>query len=443
MRTLIAQFTLFSLLLASGTAHADLQYNLTSGVTPISHDIYNLHMSVIWLCVVIGLIVFGTLAHILIYHRKSLGVTPAKFHENTRLELFWTIIPILILISLAVPGTRVLSHLRDESKPDLTIKITGFQWKWKYDYIENGINFFSNLSTPIEQRLGKAPKGINYLREVDHPLVVPIHKKIRFLVTSNDVIHSWWVPELGVKQDAVPGFINENWARINRPGTYRGQCAELCGINHAFMPIVVIAMTENDYNNWVKSITTPATTVPTAVQTAPAAPSPTSKPTAAPEKTQTPPPQQVSQQKPNVSATTQTTSQASVTSAKPTTAPTQTPTNTQVPGATPHTSNLNELIEHGKSIFLNTCSACHQPDGSGLPPTYPNLITSPVTNGPVDKHIHTVVFGVPGTAMQAFGQQFSPEDIAAVITYERNEIAHRKGDIVQPADIVAAEKSGG
>lgn len=351
----------------------------------------------------------------MLHHRKSLGAKPAQFHENLLLEIVWTIIPIIILISLAIPGSRVLMHMRDESNPDLTIKVTGFQWKWKYDYIDQNISFFSNLSTPFDERLGKAPKNPNYLREVDHPLVVPIHKKIRFLVTSNDVIHSWWVPDFGVKQDAVPGFINENWTRIERPGTYRGQCVELCGVNHAFMPIVVIALSEKEFDDWVAK---QKGQQPGAAQAAPAA---------------------------QAAAIPATTKPAVATKTKPgKTAPVATAPTTAAATATPAVKQytLDELIARGKTIFLNTCAACHQPNGQGMPPTFPNLITSPIVNGPVAKHIHTVVFGVPGSAMQAFGQQFSPDDIAAVITYERNEIGSKKGDIVQPADIIAAEKAG-
>lgn len=245
------QSTLFALVAASSAIYADTTLNLTQGVSPISHDIYDLHMTVFWICVVIGVVVFGAMFYSMIYHRKSRGAKPADFHSHTWLEMGWTILPALILILMAVPATKVLLKMNNNDKEELTIKITGYQWKWHYEYLEDNLSFFSNLSTPIDQMQNKAPKGKYYLREVDHPIVVPIHKKIRFLITSNDVNHAWWVPDLGVKRDAISGFINEAWTKIDKPGTYRGQCAELCGINHAYMPIVVIAVTEQSYKDWV------------------------------------------------------------------------------------------------------------------------------------------------------------------------------------------------
>ena len=238
---------LLSMLLTTGQALAAAdgwQMNMYRGVTPLSRDMYDLHMVAIVICAVIGVVVFGVMFYALFHHRKSKGHIPATFHTNTRLELIWTIIPFLILVGLAIPATKVLVRLEDSSQSDVTIKIVGYQWKWQYQYLDQGISFFSNLSTPYAQIHNQQPKGEWYLLEVDNPLVVPINKKIRFIVTSNDVIHSWWVPELGVKRDAIPGFMHESWARIEKPGTYRGQCTELCGINHGFMPIVVKAVTQ-------------------------------------------------------------------------------------------------------------------------------------------------------------------------------------------------------
>lgn len=232
-------------------AFADYQLNMPRGVTPISHDIYNLHMTIFWICVAIGIVVFGVMIYSMIKHRKSLGHTPATFHGSTKIELIWTIIPFLILIVMAVPATIVLIRMDDDKKPDINIKITGYQWRWQYEYLDYGISFFSNLATPIAQTQNQQAKNPWYLLEVDHPLILPVHKKVRFLVTSNDVIHAWWVPDLGIKRDAIPGFIHEAWARIDTPGTYRGQCAELCGLNHAYMPIVVIAVPEDQFNQWV------------------------------------------------------------------------------------------------------------------------------------------------------------------------------------------------
>lgn len=227
------------------------QMNMYKGVTPISHDIYNLHMIAIYVCAGIGIVVFGAMLYALIYHRKSRGHEAAVFHENFTLELIWSIIPFIILVALAVPATQVLIKMNDDSKSDLTIKVVGYQWKWQYQYLEKDVSYFSVLSTPYAQINNKEPKNLWYLLEVDKPLVVPINKKIRFLVTSNDVIHSWWVPELGIKRDAIPGFMHEAWAKIEKPGTYRGQCAELCGINHGFMPIVVKAVTESEFEKWL------------------------------------------------------------------------------------------------------------------------------------------------------------------------------------------------
>ncbi len=227
--------------------------NMSPGVTPISHDIYRLHMLVFWICVAIGAIVFSTLIYTLIRYRKSRGVEAAQFHEHTALEITLAIIPFLILIAIAIPATRVLIRMDDKSNADLTIKVTGYQWKWRYDYLDQGISFFSLLATPKEELQNTAPKNPWYLLAVDHPLVVPIHKKIRFLFTSNDVIHAWWVPALGIKRDTLPGFINEAWAIIEKPGIYRGQCAELCGTNHAFMPIVVQAIDVAQFTRWVRA----------------------------------------------------------------------------------------------------------------------------------------------------------------------------------------------
>lgn len=254
MRLIKLIFSAIALSVGTLSAFADAKlssFNLMPGVTPISRDIYDLHMTIFWICVAIGVLVFSVMFYSLFMHRKSRGVKPATFKAHAKLEIFWAIIPFLILVIMAIPATKVLVRMDDTAQPDVNIKVTGYQWKWKYDYLDEGISFYSNLSTPQDQLQNKAPKDEHYLREVDKPIVVPIHKKIRFLVTSNDVIHSWWVPELGIKRDAIPGFIYEAWARIDKPGVYRGQCAELCGINHAFMPIVVIAVSEQDYQKWV------------------------------------------------------------------------------------------------------------------------------------------------------------------------------------------------
>jgi len=234
-----------------GIAGADYTLNMTQGVTAISRDMYRLHMTIFWICVAIGIGVFSVMFYAIIHHRKSRGVTAAHFHENTTVEIIWTIIPLLILAGMAVPATKVLFRMSDTTDSDLTVKITGYQWRWEYEYMGTGVRFLSNLLTPMEQVNNRDVKNPHYLREVDNPLVLPMGKKIRFLTTASDVIHSWWVPALGIKKDAIPGSINEAWAHIDHPGVYRGQCAELCGINHGFMPIVVEVKSAQDFEAWL------------------------------------------------------------------------------------------------------------------------------------------------------------------------------------------------
>ena len=348
------------------------QMNMYRGVTPISHHIYNLHMIAIAICAVIGAVVFGVMLYSIIHHRKSKGYIPATFHTNTRLEFVWTLIPFLILLGLAFPATRTLVKMEDDSKPELTIKIVGSQWKWRYEYLDQGINFYSNLSTPYAQIQNKQPKGEWYLLEVDKPLVLPINKKIRFLVTSSDVIHSWWVPELGVKRDAIPGFLHESWARISKPGVYRGQCTELCGVYHGFMPIVVNAVTESEFEQWVAKQ------------------------------------QQLM----------------------------------KVPHDAPKVMSRDKLLSYGKLRYEQVCAPCHQVDGTGIPPMFPALKGSSVAVGyPVSRHIALILNGVTGTAMQAYQEQLSDEDLAAIITYERNAWGNKTNDQVQPSDVAAVRKS--
>jgi cytochrome c oxidase subunit 2 len=239
------------LLFGAGDALAEFPLNLVKGVTDISHKVYDLHMLIFIICVVVCVGVFAVLIYSIMTHRKSRGAVPATFHESTTVEIIWTTIPFLILVGMAIPATKTLLALEDTRDADMSIKITGYQWKWKYDYLDDDISFFSVLTTPRDQIEGDAPKDDTYLMDVDNPVVVPINKKIRFLITSNDVIHSWWVPDLGWKQDAVPGFINDAWTELKQPGTYRGKCAELCGKDHGFMPVVLIAKTEDDYAQWV------------------------------------------------------------------------------------------------------------------------------------------------------------------------------------------------
>lgn len=230
---------------------ADWEVNMTEGVTAISRSIYGLHMTIFIICVVIGVLVFGVMFYSIIMHRKSRGVEPRQFHESTLVEIAWTTIPFLILVVMAIPATKTLIDIYNTDEAEVDIKITGYQWKWQYEYLGEDISFFSSLETPKEQIYNVRNKDNNYLLEVDEPLVLPIGKKVRFLVTAADVIHSWWVPAFAVKRDAIPGFINEAWTNIDRPGIYRGQCAELCGKGHGFMPIVVDARTPEDYEKWL------------------------------------------------------------------------------------------------------------------------------------------------------------------------------------------------
>jgi cytochrome c oxidase subunit II len=354
-------------------ANAAYQLNMTSGVTPISHAIYDLHMLSFWICVAIAVVVFGVMLYSLVKHRKSTGAKPATFHEHTTVEIIWAVIPFFILVAMAIPATKVLIMMDDTKNADVNIKITGSQWRWRYDYVDEGFGFLSNLSTTEQQIQGEVPKDEHYLLEVDKPLVVPINKKIRFLVTAGDVIHSWWVPALGVKRDAVPGFIHESWAVIEKPGTYRGQCAELCGKGHGFMPIVVEAKTQADYDQWL-----------------------------------------VDQRGARVAES----------------------------AAAERAWTKQELLEKGEKTFLTYCSVCHQSTGLGMPPTFPALKGSPVASVPAAKsrHINTVLHGVQGTAMVAYGSQLSDVDLAAVITYERNAWGNNTGDVIQPKEIRQARE---
>jgi cytochrome c oxidase subunit II len=253
-KQLSAGVTLATLGLES--AHADYALNLMQGVTKVSNDIYDLHMLILWICVFIGIAVFGTMFYSIYHHRKSKGHKAANFHENTTVEIIWTIIPTLILIGMAIPATKAMIELDDVQKSDMSIKVTGKQWYWDYEYLGSGIHFESHLDAASEKahRDGSDPHSVpHYLLNVDNPLVVPVGKKIRFVFTAADVIHSWWVPDLGWKKDANPGFINEAWTQVDKPGVYRGQCTELCGRDHGFMPIVVIAMEQGDYDKWVQT----------------------------------------------------------------------------------------------------------------------------------------------------------------------------------------------
>lgn len=234
---------------------AVLQMNFQPPVTQIAQQIYDLHNLMLIICLVIFLAVFGVMFYSILKHRKSLGHKSASFHESTSVEIAWTVVPFIIVIGMALPATKTVVAMKDTSNADITIKVTGMQWKWGYDYLNgegSGISFLSNLSTPHEQIVDSTKvKNDNYLIEVDNPMVVPVNKKVRIITTANDVIHSWGIPAFGVKQDAIPGFVRDTWFKAEKVGTYRGQCVELCGKDHAFMPIVVNVLSEADYKTWV------------------------------------------------------------------------------------------------------------------------------------------------------------------------------------------------
>ena len=255
---------LFMSVIAMAAGGEASSINMTPGVTELGREVYDLHMIILWICVAIGVAVFGVMFYSIIFHRKSRGVTPATFHESTTVEIAWTVVPFFILIAMAVPATTTLLTLYDTDDSELDILITGYQWKWKYEYLnEEGenVSFFSNLRTPQAEIYNDEAKGEYYLLEVDEPLVLPVDTKVRFLVTANDVIHSWWVPALAVKRDAIPGFINETWARPTEQGIYRGQCSELCGKSHGFMPIVVNVVSKEEYGEWIAAKQSEATEV--------------------------------------------------------------------------------------------------------------------------------------------------------------------------------------
>ena len=241
---------------AGATANAAYDVDILPPASPIAQQIYDLHWAIMWVCVVIFVVVFGAMFYSILKHRKSVGAKAAHFHENTTIEVIWTIIPFLILVGMAYPATKTVLDMKDASNPDLTIKVTAYQWAWEYDYLQDGVKFNSLLSTPraqIEEWHRKGTdKNPDYLLEVDNPMVVPAGKKVRLLVTANDVIHGWYVPQLGVNQYGIPGFVKDTWFKADKPGVYRGQCSQICGKEHGFMPIVVVAKAPEEYAAWVK-----------------------------------------------------------------------------------------------------------------------------------------------------------------------------------------------
>ena len=232
-------------------ANGEPKFTFQTPQTIVAHQIYDLHTIILGICILIAVVVFGIMFYAIVRHRRSVGHQAKQFDNNKPAQIIWTVIPCLIVVGMAFPATRTVMAMKDTSDPDITIKVTGYQWKWRYDYLGEDVSFYSDLSTPRDQIENQAPKGENYLLEVDNPMVVPVGKKVRILVTANDVIHSWWLPAFGVKQDAIPGFVRDSWFKVDTPGVYRGQCAELCGKEHGFMPIVVEALPEEKYRTWL------------------------------------------------------------------------------------------------------------------------------------------------------------------------------------------------
>lgn len=360
---------------ASSQVSAAWELNMPVGVTEISRQTHNLHMIIIIICVVIGIVVYGALVWSLFKYRKSKGAKSASWHESTTVEIIWTVIPFLILIGMAIPATQVLRDIYDTSDSELDIMVTGYQWRWQYEYLGDegeNVSFFSNMSTPQEQIDNLTDKGENYLLEVDEPLVIPVDTKVRFLITAADVIHSWWIPEFALKKDAVPGFINESWVNVEEPGTYRGQCTELCGRDHGFMPVVVEVVEQEAFDAWYED-----------------------KREAAAELAE------LANQE----------------------------------------WSLDELVERGENVYRTFCMACHQEDGTGMPPAFPGLVDSDSIAGPIEDHVDIVLNGVSGTSMAAFGGQLSPVDLAAVVTYERNAWGIDSGEMVTPVEILEMQSA--
>ncbi|MBY5947111.1 cytochrome c oxidase subunit II [Photobacterium rosenbergii] len=358
-------------------AQAEVQpmpLNMTQGVTEVSQRVFDLHMTIFYICVVIGLVVFGVMFWSIIHHRKSKGAVAASFHESTKVEILWTVIPFVILIIMAVPATKTLLAMEDTSQADMTIQVTGSQWKWHYSYFGEDVEFFSLLATSPAQIANEREKRSNYLLEVDRPLVLPIGKKVRFLITSQDVIHSWWVPDFAVKKDANPGFINEAWTRIDEPGIYRGQCAELCGKDHGFMPVVVIAKPQAEYEEWLQAT-------------------------------------KVAQQQAREEEQRLLSMQMDM-------------------------DELMTLGEQVYNTRCAMCHQANGQGIPGAFPGLAGQGLSVDPSAKLE-HISIVVHGKQGTAMQAFGPQLSLKELAAVITYERNAWDNNTGDTVQAAEVQA------
>lgn len=393
-------------------AYTGERYNLPRGVTEISREVFGLHMLIFWVCVAIAVVVFGAMFYSVFAHRRSVHPKPADFHESTLVEIIWTAIPFVILIAVAIPAAGTLIKMEDTRNAEISIKITGYQWKWHYDYLGEDVKFFSTLAA-ASNRARQLGSGIdpntveNYLVDVDNPLVLPADTKVRFLVTANDVIHAWWVPAFAVKKDAIPGYVNETWAKIDEPGIYRGVCAELCGRDHGFMPIVVKVLPKPEYEVWLasqKSGTEVAAAEPTTATDA--------APLAAAPATATPAPPAGDVAPVELAAATAAAAPAAASGA-----------------------SKAQLMAAGEKVFNANCVACHQASGAGIPPAFPSLHGSAVIRGPADAQIAQVLKGK--NIMPPFSH-LSDADIAAVTSYTRNSWGNSSG-LVQ-AEQVAAQR---
>jgi cytochrome c oxidase subunit 2 len=374
----LAKASRWASLALPGVAFADgeAKFGFQTPQTLVAHQIYDLHFVVLVICIAIALGVFAFMFYAILRHRRSVGHQAKQFSDNKALTILWTAIPLLIVVGLAFPATRTVIAMKDTSSPDMTIKITGYQWKWRYDYLGQNVSFYSDLSTSRDQIENQAPKGENYLLEVDNPLVVPVGKKVRILITANDVIHSWWVPAFGVKQDAIPGFVRDSWFKVDMPGVYRGQCAELCGKEHGFMPIVVEALPEEKYRTWLAE-------------------------------------QQAKDKAVTVAAT-------------------------AAAGKTYTLDELKSEGEKAYGRSCVACHQANGQGLPGAFPALAHgaITTGPIA-GHVDIVMNG---SKKNPAMAAWKDQLSDVELAAVITYERNAFGNTMGDMVQPGEIAAARK---
>jgi cytochrome c oxidase subunit 2 len=418
-------------LIASTVVNAEYRLNFQDPVTEVARDIYGLHMLIFWICVAIFVGVFGVMFYSIFKHRKSKNYQASQFSHSTKVEIIWTIIPFLILVVMAIPATTVLIKMEDTTKSDLTIKITGYQWKWGYEYIGTDVSFYSTLSTPREQidQFGATENielGENYLLETDNHLIVPSGRKIRALITANDVIHAWWIPAFGTKKDAIPGYINELWFNVDegKEGIYRGQCAELCGKDHAYMPIVVEVVTGEEFDQWLAAANGGDESGDSQIEEQAQAEEAAANEGEVAENDSSAEDAQNGAQSSEENSEENSEGSESEAEAEQVSAKTWT---------------QEQLMTKGQEVS-SVCVACHGAEGKGVAGVFPAIAASPIATGPIDDHINIVMFGKAGTAMAAFASQLNDEELASVITYQRNAFGNDTGDVVLPSDIKARRK---